>query len=547
MLSQMAAQIPDKLAIAHAQRDKNGNRVYEKITFAELDESTDRIAYGFEKAGIPKGARIALLVPPGINFIKLVFAMFKSGVVTILIDPGMGRKNMIRCLQEAQPEGFVAISIAQAIRTLLKSKFPKAKHNVTVGRRWFWGGSKLSDFESLNVDEFQPRPTSLSDQAAIIFTTGSTGPPKGVLYQHGNFARQATEIRDFYDVQPGGADLSGFPLFALFNCAMGTATIVPEMDATRPASVDPKNIIEAVNDFEATQSFASPALWNTVATYCESNNVTLPSLKRVLSAGAPVPPHVLKRLKKMIHPDGDIFTPYGATEALPVASNSATVVLGETAEQTHIGKGTCVGNRFPSIEWKVIEISDEPKIDISQVREIPRGEVGELMVRGPVVTHKYVTRTEANALHKVADGDTVWHRMGDIGYLDDQDRFWFCGRKAHRINTGVGVMYTIPSEAIFNCHESIYRSALVGVGSGKIKKPVLIAEPYSDKFPESESAKKELINELLELGGQNEITRSIETVLLHRSLPVDIRHNAKIFREKLTIWANGILKETKKA
>ena len=537
MLSEMAQTRTDQLAVAHAQRDRNGRRIYEKITFRELDQATDRIALGLQKSGMPAGARIALLVPPGVNFIKLVFAMFKSGVVTILIDPGMGRKNMISCLQEAHPEGFVAISKAHAVRSIMRFKFPKAKHNVTIGKRWFWGGKKLSDFDNLNHLDFRPPPSKSIDPAAIIFTTGSTGPPKGVLYEHGNFAKQVTEIRDFYNIEPGGTDLSGFPLFALFNCAMGVTTIVPEMDATRPANVDPTNIIEAVNDFQANQSFASPALWNTVAKHCEKNKIVLPSLRKVLTAGAPVPPHVLKRLKAMIHPDGEIHTPYGATEALPVASNSASTVINETAEKTHSGKGTCVGKHFTGIEWKIIEISDEPISDIYQLQDVAIGEIGELLVRGPVVTREYVTRTEANAIHKVLDGDTFWHRMGDVGYLDEQDRFWFCGRKGHRVITERGPMFTIPCEAIFNCHPSIYRSALVGIGEKENQTPVMIVEPWPEHFPNSPDAKRTLIEQLKELGSANELTADIQRILIHKSMPVDIRHNAKIFREKLAQWA----------
>ena len=379
---------------------------------------------------------------------------------------------MIRCLSESKPLGMVGIQLAHLARNVYRSKFPVCKNNVAVGG-FFPGCKSQSQFYQLPTD-LDPLDVSREDEAAIIFTTGSTGPPKGVLYRHRNFLQQCEQIRDYFQIVPGSTDVSGFPLFALFNTAMGTTTVFPEMDPTRPAEVYPPNIIDAVSQFSADQSFRSPALWNTVSNYCKKNSVTLPTVKRILSAGAPVPANVLARVKQVIAPDGDAFTPYGATEALPVACNSATVVLEETAQRTNVGAGTCVGNRFSGIQWRVIEISDDPIATIEEASEVAVGDVGELIVQGPVVTDQYFTRTDANAFHKIVEGDRFWHRMGDVGYLDDQDRFWFCGRKSHRLLTGKGTMFTIPCEAIINTHEKIYRSALVGVGELGDQSPVCL-------------------------------------------------------------------------
>jgi len=538
-LSTTAELDPDGIAVVEPLgRDRNGKRQYRHLTFRELDEDSNLLADGLRKLGGGPDTRLVLMVRPSIDFISLVFAMFKAGVITVLIDPGMGRKNLIRCLEEVEPDGFVAIPLAHAIRSVMRRRFPKARLNVTVGRRWFWGGPTIHQMRQRQLSaDFQPAVTKANDPAAIIFTTGSTGPPKGVLYRHGNFNQQVDEIRDLYGIQPGEIDLPGFPLFALFNCAMRVSTIIPDMDPTRPADVDPRNIIEAAHDWKVTQAFGSPALWNTVGRYCQRHDVTMPTLRRVLSAGAPVPPHVLEHMKRAIHPDGNIHTPYGATEALPVASISATEVLGETAARTREGAGTCVGRRFPGIQWKVVRIVDGPIASMDQIEELPCGEIGELMVKGPVVTAEYVTRTEANPLHKIRQGDSVWHRLGDVGYLDDQDRFWFCGRKSHRVLTADGPMYTVPCEAIFNQHDRIYRSALVGIGAAGSQRPVLVAEPWPEHRPKSKKETRELLHELSELAQSDPLTEQIRDILIHSSLPVDIRHNAKIFREKLAIWA----------
>ncbi len=537
-LSATAAQNPNGIAIAMpGGRDAAGKRLYQTLTFKQLDDDSNLLADGLLQIGVKPGTRLILLVPPSIDFISLVFALFKAGVVTVLIDPGMGRRNLIRCLAESEPEGFVGIPLAQAIRTILRGRFPKAKYNVTVGSRWFWGGSTIAQLRARTLSQnFQPIPTKADDHAAIIFTTGSTGPPKGVLYRHGNFNQQVDELRDFYSIQPGEIDLPGFPLFALFNCAMGVTTVIPDMDPTRPARVDPRDIIEAVNDWKVTQAFGSPALWNVVGRYCEDNKIVLPTLKRVLSAGAPVPSHVLKRMRAAVPLDGDVHTPYGATESLPVASISATEVLSETAAKSATGAGTCVGRHFPGIDWKVIRITDEPIPTIADAEELPSGEIGELIVRGPVVTTEYVTRTDANALHKIREGATFWHRMGDVGYLENE-RFWFCGRKSHRVITASGPLYTIPSEAIFNQHPWVYRSALVGIGPRGNQRPVIFIEPWPEHWANAKQNWFLLTDELLDLACQRKHTAQIGDFLLLLALPVDIRHNAKIFREKLAIVA----------
>ena len=534
-LSKMASERPDQIAIAMPlPRRKSGNREYRTVTFADLEAETNRIASGLIKAGAKPGMRLALLVKPSIDFIALVFALLKSQVAMVLIDPGMGRKNALRCLAEVQPDGFVAIPLAHAARTMMRSRFSTAKLNVTVGRRWFWGGYTLDQIRALGRPDAFDWNVAPETPAAIIFTTGSTGPPKGVLYSHLNFDQQVVRIQNHYDIESGEVDVPGFPLFGLFNAAMGVTTVIPDMDFTRPAKANPENIIEAIRDFNATQSFGSPALWNVVGRHCEAHEVRLPTLRRVLSAGAPVPLHVLKRMTSVMDEGGEMHTPYGATEALPVASISAQEVFEETAAKSAAGAGTCVGNRFDGIQWKVIRISDEPIAKIGDVEELATGQIGELIVSGPVVTSKYVTRVEANALHKIADGSSFWHRMGDVGYLDERDRFWFCGRKSHRLETSQGTLFTIPCEALVNTHPDVFRSALVGIGERPTQTPVMVVETESDLPPLRLNRLEDQIREVL---SANQLTEGIEHILFHPEFPVDIRHNAKIFREKLAVWA----------
>jgi len=537
-LTAMARAMPDAIAVVEPLGyDSGGKRQYRRVTFRELDEDSGRIARGLRHLGAGPGTRLALLVRPGIDFVSLVFALFKAGVVVILIDPGMGRRSLIGCLAEAEPDGFVAVPLVHAVRTLVRRRFPQARLNVTVGRRWFWGGLTLDQLRARPHEPVEPAQTKADDPAAIIFTTGSTGPAKGVLFTHGNFDAQVTQIRDFYGMEPGGVDLPCFPMFGLFNCAMGVTAVIPDMDPSRPATVDPRKIIEAIDHWNVTQAFGSPAVWNRVGSYCREHGVELRSVRRVLSAGAPIPADVLARMKACIHPEGDVHTPYGATEALPVASIAASEVLADTAQRTADGAGVCVGRKFAGVAWKVVRIVDGPIARLDEAEELPRGEIGELIVRGPQVTRQYVNRPEANRLGKIRDGDAIWHRMGDVGYFDEQGRFWYCGRLAHRVLTADGPIYPVRCEAIFNQHADVFRSAVVGVGAPGEQRPVAVLEPVRGRMPRSQAARAALIEEVRRIGQANPLTERIEHFLVHPAFPVDIRHNAKIFREKLAVWA----------
>ncbi len=540
-LEAVAKQRRDQVAIAVPQGShrQGVRRTYSTTSFKDLFERSSTLAVGMQEMGIGPGKKIALLVRFGEDFITLVFALLKTGATLVLVDPGMGRKNLLNCLEAVEPDGFVAIPQAHAIRVLLRNRFPKAKLNVMVGMDFgLFGIPNLARLEHASMRSWTDPSVSEESDAAIIYTTGSTGPPKGVLYSHSTFHHQIDQLIEQYRIAPGGCDLSAFPLFGLFNAVMGTTTIIPDMDPTRPADIDPVRLLDAIDQWNIRQAFGSPALWTRFGKYCEEHHRKAESLRLILSAGAPVAPRVLEWMRAATHEETLMFTPYGATEALPIASIESREVLGETAALCRQGKGTCVGQKFSGIDWRVIAIDDGPLTDVASTRPVPLGQIGELMVRGPVVTKRYVTRTDQNSLHKVVDGSTIWHRMGDVGYLDEKGRFWFCGRKSHRVTMAGGDLFTEPCEAIINTHPSIYRSALVGAGSRGSQSPILVVEPWPEMRPKSEAAKSQLTSELQNLAQSNPITSSIERCLVYPTrLPTDIRHNSKIFREKLAPWA----------
>lgn len=547
-LTASAARWPDQIAVVQPNgRDSAGQYRYRTWTFSQLERETTAIANGLLAWGVQPGQRLVLMVRPSFEFIALTFGLMQAGIVVVLIDPGMGRSNIFRCLEEINPDGFVAIPIVQAIRVFKRRQFPNARFNVTVGGRiWLWGGKTYSELLAQSRPTARcPLSTNQPASAAIIFTSGSTGPPKGVVYEHSMFDAQVDLLRNFYGIRPGEVDLPAFPLFGLFNAAMGVTTVIPDMNPTQPARVDPVRILAHLRDWNVTQAFGSPAIWNRVGRHCEATGEKLPStLRRVLSAGAPVPVHVIERMRRAFsNPEADIHTPYGATESLPVASISGREVLEQTAPRSRQGAGTCVGRTFPGIDVKIVHIADGPIASLSNACELPHGEIGEIIVRGASTTREYFQRPDATNTAKIYEANLApsapfWHRIGDVGYLDDQGRLWFCGRKAHIVETGAGRLFTIPCEAIFNNHPRVFRSALVGVGSKPKQRPVIIVEPEAGQFPESTADQERFRSELLDLGRANPITVAIDTILFHRSLPVDIRHNVKIFREKLGPWAS---------
>ncbi|MCG6156272.1 fatty acid CoA ligase family protein [Rubinisphaera margarita] len=521
-------------------RDRRGRVAYTHLTFAQLDQETSDLAAGLQQLGVSQEHKLVLMVRPGIEFIALTFAVFKTGATVVLIDPGMGRKRIFDCLDEIEPDGFIALPIIHAIRRLRRGRYPRARFNVSVGTKREWGGIPYLELLEQGRNRFRPVETKATDRAAIIFTSGSTGPPKGVVYEHGMFDAQVDLLQQQYRIQPGEIDLPGFPLFALFNLAMGVTTVIPDMDPTRPADVNPLRIIEAIENQGITQTYGSPALWNRVGRYCVEKNIQLPSLKRMLSAGAPVPVHVLQKMtQSCAESDAEMFTPYGATEALPVCSISASQVLNETAALTAQGRGTCVGTPFPHVDVAVIEPQPGPIANFADAVGCAPGTIGEIVVSSPSATREYYERPEATAQAKIPDGDRFWHRMGDMGYFDDEGRLWFCGRKAHIVTPATGPMYPVCCEPIFNQHDRIYRTALVGIGPAGQQEPVLIAEPEAGQFPNNATSRQRLLQELRELGRANPLTESITKFLFHRSLPVDRRHNVKIHREELAVWATS--------
>ena len=522
-LDRMAEAMPDRPALKIPRgRTGSGAIDYLSLSFRELAAESAAWRADLEARGVRRGDRVLVMVKPGLPLIASAFALFSLGAVPVVIDPGMGRKHFLSCVERTQPRVLLGIPLARILSVVFSRRFRSVEIKVPAS-------ASLTARKSPD-GRTAPKPaaeTADHDLAAILFTSGSTGAPKGVCYEHGMFEAQVRLIRETYAISPGEIDLPLLPIFALFNPALGLTTIVPEIDPRKPAEVDPRKIVQAILQEKVTTSFGSPSLWKKIGDHCVATGTPLPGLKRVLCAGAPVPASLWAASRRFL-PNGQLHSPYGATEALPVSSVSRDEVDPASVQ------GACVGRPVSEMTVRVIEFNDSAIPAIGDTRELPQGEIGEVIVRGPVVTRRYDSLPEATRRAKIADSDGgFWHRMGDCGRIDGAGRIWFQGRVVERVVGASMTFYTEPCEQVFRAHPRVGRCALVGLGETPNVVPGLVVEA---RVKDSSEARA-FARELRALALQHAHTLPIKRFYFHPKFPVDVRHNAKIHRLTLTRWA----------
>lgn len=556
-LVERAQSAPNELAIRVA-RAHGDSVVFDDTTYAQLAKRSGELAIGLTWAGVTRGMRVSIFVRPGLELIALTFALLRLGAVPVLIDPGMGAKNVLACVKRMQPGAFIGIPLAHLMRRARPGAFKTCRVNiVTTGR-----GARLvarlglakhiDDIVQDGWDKNAPLLDTAADmEAAILFTSGSTGPPKGVTYTHGMFAAQVDALKALYGMAPGEIDMACLPVFALFSPALGFTCVFPPLDPSKPATCDPHLLSETLLKSGATTTFGSPAIWRRVVPHAKERGLTFPALRRVLIAGAPVPTGLLADFRALLGPGGEIHTPYGATECLPVASAAASeLVEGALRERAESGAGTCVGRVAPGIELALLPITDAPiatwaaarAFPVTPGQRCPAQGYAEIAVRGAVVTREYAFDPPATSQAKIpvdaaaqdpARPGEVWHRIGDAGYLDAQGLLWFAGRLSHRIETATGTVLPVPTENLFNTHPAVERSALVGLNLPGAAHPVphLIVIPAAGHAPSAEFART-----ILAHGAAHALGRLVEGLSFKDAFPVDVRHNAKIHRGELATW-----------
>jgi acyl-CoA synthetase (AMP-forming)/AMP-acid ligase II len=542
---EVSRRYPDRVAVVEPDgTDARGSRRYRRHNYRELSTDVESVALGLRDIGIGERTRTVFMAPPSYGGCVVGLALTRVGATTVWIDPAVGYQNVAERLRRLDVEAFVGIPLAHLGRIAFGWGPRFRAKAIVVGTSGFPGAHSI---ESLRrAAPMTPRAPAVSpgDTATIMYTTGSTGPAKPALYQHRNIChafRLAHRTWRFERRRGVPVDMPVFPAFFAVGLSAGGTIVIPAINYVRqtPAKVDPRALAEVIRDCHVQTLFASPIILENLSRLGRRDGVVLPSLHTVIGGGAPLYEHVVAPLRCMMAPDGEVHADYGATEALPTTEMPGFESLTETYRATAQGAGLCVGRAFEGVTVKIVDIVDGPIASLPDARELPAGEIGEIIVRGPHISPEYADDRASTEKNKIADPEGgVWHRLGDAGYLDESGRLWCCGRVSHRIELAGGRLFPLMCEPIFDAHPAVRRSGLVGVrssGSASHATPVICVELERRSAGARDLAV--LREELLAMAARHPTTRTIRHVLFHPRLPVDPRHNSKIERPELSRWA----------
>ena len=479
------------------------------LSFAALADRVASIAEGLLDSGVAPGDRVALLAPDPPDFIAAAYACWAIGAVAVVVDRGLGFKGLRRALRSAEPRWLVGtrktLGAARALRWAPDAR-PLELASLSGS------GAKLSDV----VERHAPGADAL---AAVAFTSGATGPAKGVLYDQRTMAAQYTAVRECYAIGADDRLVAAFAPFALYGPALGIPVAVPDCDITKPASLRAEALADACAAVNATIVFAAPAALDGVLasqeTLTAEGREALAALRLVLSAGAPVPQRTLEAFS-LLAPTAELHTPYGMTEVLSVADIDL-----DTLARVGPGRGVCVGLPLAGVGLRI-----EP---------LPGGDsaCGEIVVSAPWLSLGYDGLWATNDRARTVDEQGVeWHRTGDVGHLDDAGRLWVEGRLAHVVATADGPVTPVPLE-IAVTEATGLRCAVTGVGPNGTEQVVVVVEDEGKAglaAPAIDQAVREALPD-----------RPLAAVLSVPHLPVDVRHNSKVDRTRLGRWAGKVL------
>jgi acyl-CoA synthetase (AMP-forming)/AMP-acid ligase II len=508
---------------------------YRRMSYSDLKKLVSQYQRGMRSLGLSPGDRVVMLVKPGREFLALTYAVLGLGAVPAFVDPGIGRDKMFECIKKLNASALIGMPRAQLLRLKKEALFPGLKFSISVGHLPVPGAKSLAYLEKFSDKEVPAVPNFGS--SLVAFTSGATGTPKGVVYSNKMLKKQLQVMRDSFGLQAGGVDVPILPVFALFHLALGVSSVFPPLDPSKPLDLDPELVLKVMRDEKATSSFGSPTIWKKILDYAKRQNQALPQMRRIFMAGAAVPLDVIESVPR-VAPGAEVFTPYGATEALPVTLVSGKEIKQNKPLRSLSGElGHYVGKPVDGIEIRIAAPKPNAVMELTDAEALKAGEIGEVLVRGDNVSPEYLFAEEATTKSKVQEAHSFWHRMGDVGYLDENGGLYFCGRLVHSVKTAKRVFYSVPSEMVFNSLPGVKRSALVGVpGPSGLPSVAMVVEPHLDSFPRDNESISTFISKLKIRAAEDVSSQGIEEFYFHPSFPVDPRHNAKIYRDQLTNW-----------
>ncbi|WP_205705550.1 alpha/beta fold hydrolase [Kineococcus indalonis] len=521
------------------------------IGWSLLARRTRELAAGLQELGVLPGQRVSLLVPPGADLTAALYAVLRVGAVAVVADAGLGVRGLTRAVTGSGVDWVVGVPRALAAARALRWPGRRIAAGPVGGAALRATGAEATLLEVAELGRnrlaggtpLPPEPAA-GAEGAVLFTSGSTGPAKGVVYTHAQLARLATAMGAVIRTGPGHPLVSAFAPFALFGPALGATCVVPAMDVTKPATLTARALADAVAAGGATSAFLAPAAVVNVLATADALDAprreALAGVRVLLSAGAPVPTALLQRVRELM-PLADPRTPYGATEVLPATDVSLSEVL-EAGE----GEGTCVGRPVPGVVVGVAPLDADGRAS-EEVSAAP-GVTGEVVVGGEHVKDRYdqlwgttaaSVRVRPDAELAGALGSGRWHRTGDVGHLDEAGRVWVEGRLAHVVVTADEVVTPVGVEQRAERVAGIARAALVGVGPRAARQLVVVAEAetaVTGPVRRTTVAPPPLARQVRRATGRN-----LAAVLLVPALPTDVRHNSKIDRVRVAAWAERVL------
>jgi acyl-coenzyme A synthetase/AMP-(fatty) acid ligase/pimeloyl-ACP methyl ester carboxylesterase len=520
---------------ADAIVEQRGAGSARRVSWRQLDDRVTRLAAGLHRIGVRRGDRVSLLVTPGATLTAVIYACMRIGAVVVVADAGLGVRGLSQAVRGAWPAYVIGETKGLAAARALG--WPGVK--ISAARLPGATAAALGVSHSLKdlLDESAapalPSEPGPDDLAAILYTSGSTGPAKGVRYSHAQLSSLRDVLSAHFGITAESGLVTGFAPFALLGPALGARSSTPEMDISAPRTLTARAVAAAVAEANADIVFLSPAaILNVVATVGELDDAdrrALQGVRTVLSTGAPVNRQLLTALVGVL-PNASAHAVYGMTECLLVSDITLDTMPGDDSEHT----GVCVGTPIGGVDVRISPLDAAGRATGELTQDADR--LGEVIISAAHLKSQYdrLWLTDRAAVRDVAE-DGRWHRTGDVGHLDAEGRLWIEGRLPHVITTQDGPVAPVGPEQAIETVPLVRRAAVVGVGPDGLRQCVAIVET-------TPGAKRvRLADTALAAEVRGASPQPLVAVFVVPELPTDIRHNSKIDRTRLSEWADRVL------